>query len=130
MPNIDNEGLTQVALEGQFKPMNKPKLNLHCEICNKEIHIDDGSIIERKPLHFKCYKEQGKEEGYKVGIQQKTNAVRKEERDICLKEIDYTFANMEALLRHRFEGEDKFEEILDEIFNYKEELKKRLEKEK
>ena len=35
---------------------NKIKLNHPCEYCKEIIYIGDGTIIEGKPLHFKCYK--------------------------------------------------------------------------
>ena len=44
--------------------------------------------------------------------------------------INYKFADMDALLRHRFEGIESFEDIIEEIFNYKEELLNSLEEPK
>jgi hypothetical protein len=53
--------------------------------------------------------------------------VRKDVKKDILEIIDNTFSNMEALLRHRFE---EIDEIIGEIFNYKEELTQKIKGEK
>lgn len=40
--------------------------------------------------------------------------------------IDSTFADMEALLRHRFEPEEWFDDVIEEVDSYSKDLKKRI----
>ncbi|MEK6880788.1 MAG: hypothetical protein AABY22_14310 [Nanoarchaeota archaeon] len=37
---------------------HKIKLNHTCQICKKELYISEGTIIEGRPLHFKCYRDE------------------------------------------------------------------------
>ena len=52
--------MRSVLIKSKMKPLNEIKkgikLNLSCEYCKKIIYIEDGTIIEGKPLHFECYK--------------------------------------------------------------------------
>lgn len=51
--------LLEKGKEEERKRLMNITLNKKCKVCDKEINILEGSIIDYKPYHFKCYREEG-----------------------------------------------------------------------
>ena len=100
----------------------KIRLNHPCEICKNTIYIGTGTIIETRPLHFKCFKEEVIEETRKETIAECEEDAKIERNLACehaQEEIAQTiFGKLDNIIIEITAKEDKYCKLLQHFPEY------------